>query len=727
MFLVRKTAVAAAVVVQCALLAACGGGGGATIPVQPGDGWNPPTQPGSGGGGSTSEQPPAPPPSYGMSPMLLKTGYYEAHRNGYKGATDQGERVTVAVIDTGFDRGSAATTEFGDRLLGGYDASKDGEQEVQIDSAVNRDAYGSNGHGTAVARVVASSGRRTTGSQVTDVQIGFAPEANIYPIKGTPDDSAFLSSTYVGKAIEHVASKSEIRIVNNSYGGSPINVEQDLNAIKSIYRPAINAKKLLVFASGNNGGIYDAPILEAHLATDTEFAPYVLVVGAVNGGDLTMTGYSQKAGPTKDRYLVAPVSVNLGTSPQSPDWMGGTSLAAPQVSGAAAVVMGRWPYLSADRVATILLETAQDLGEPGVDEVYGHGLLRLDRAMQPQGDLIAPMSTGGSVALGQPLGVVSPQVGKQLAPLSVQFFDRYGRNYAVSAQGLLPSGKQESGREVVRRVADDAQPVAQVASGGATFAWAGVGGDRQPFMSVSLAGERFSGRWWTGAKFAPHSLQDNPMVGAFGQRSAGGGMRWSLTPDLRLSADVASGQTLTSSSTTALQYGFEWSQGAWSFKAALGSARVAAIGDGSDRRSLATLGVSYAISPSATLGLEWQQGSKDQRFAFGLGAVEEKRNVVTLRYEHAGVAAHDDRLTLALRLPQSVRYTGALELPTGVNMQTGSPVFERVNLSGSAQEPARLALGYASKVDRRSSIVLGASMGARPSDRAVEVSYRLSF
>ena len=72
----------------------------------------------------------------------------------------------------------------------------------------------------------------------------------------------------------------------------------------------------------------------------------------------------------------------------------GTSFAAPLVSGAIALLHDRWPWLSNFPVETanIILNSAKDLGAPGVDAVYGHGLLDVDRlavaARFQQADLV---------------------------------------------------------------------------------------------------------------------------------------------------------------------------------------------------------------------------------------------------------------------------------------------------------------------------------------------------
>ena len=65
---------------------------------------------------------------------------------------------------------------------------------------------------------------------------------------------------------------------------------------------------------------------------------------------------------------------------------GGTSFAAPKVTGAAALVVQKF-NTSAANTKRILLTTADDLGAPGVDPVFGHGALNVTRALSPHGTL----------------------------------------------------------------------------------------------------------------------------------------------------------------------------------------------------------------------------------------------------------------------------------------------------------------------------------------------------
>jgi len=66
----------------------------------------------------------------------------------------------------------------------------------------------------------------------------------------------------------------------------------------------------------------------------------------------------------------------------------GTSMAAPVVSGALALVMERFKYLSGEQARDVILTTSQDIGEPGVDEEHGWGEPDMKAAMNGPGGLL---------------------------------------------------------------------------------------------------------------------------------------------------------------------------------------------------------------------------------------------------------------------------------------------------------------------------------------------------
>ena len=60
----------------------------------------------------------------------------------------------------------------------------------------------------------------------------------------------------------------------------------------------------------------------------------------------------------------------------------GTSFAAPLVAGTAALVSEAYPWMTGHQLQQTLLTTATDIGDPGVDDVYGWGLLNAGKAVR---------------------------------------------------------------------------------------------------------------------------------------------------------------------------------------------------------------------------------------------------------------------------------------------------------------------------------------------------------
>ncbi|HVJ39451.1 MAG TPA: autotransporter domain-containing protein, partial [Stenotrophomonas sp.] len=64
-----------------------------------------------------------------------------------------------------------------------------------------------------------------------------------------------------------------------------------------------------------------------------------------------------------------------------------TSMAAPHVTGGVALLLQRFPYLTVTQVRDVMLTTATDLGAPGVEEIYGWGMMNLRKAIDGPGQL----------------------------------------------------------------------------------------------------------------------------------------------------------------------------------------------------------------------------------------------------------------------------------------------------------------------------------------------------
>lgn len=157
----------------------------------------------------------------------------------------------------------------------------------------------------------------------------------------------------------------------------------------------VGAGVTVVAAAGNNG--YQRFLTEKGpyrgyatvSITDPGNADAVITVGATHRRDPHTYGisYFSSRGPTGDGRLkpdiVAPGERIDSTLPNNETGtLDGTSQAAPHVSGAAAMLMARYPELNRQpaRVKQILCSTATDLGRERVFQ--GHGLLDILRALQ---------------------------------------------------------------------------------------------------------------------------------------------------------------------------------------------------------------------------------------------------------------------------------------------------------------------------------------------------------
>src|SRR3954452_3259638 len=145
---------------------------------------------------------------------------------------------------------------------------------------------------------------------------------------------------------------------------------------------AVNAGVVLVIAAGNDSTPNPDPFA---LAPAQQFAGSVIIAGAIDSNK-QIASFSDKAGSGANSYLMA-----VGVDDRAPDQNGaqyiwsGTSFSAPTISGAVALMAQAFPNLTGKQIVDILLKSADDLGAPGVDSVYGHGARNIGRAFQPQG------------------------------------------------------------------------------------------------------------------------------------------------------------------------------------------------------------------------------------------------------------------------------------------------------------------------------------------------------
>jgi hypothetical protein len=150
----------------------------------------------------------------------------------------------------------------------------------------------------------------------------------------------------------------------------------------------------------------------------------------------TIASFSNGCGDTKDFCLAAP-GVNIVTTGNNGQYntVSATFYASAHVSGAVAVLMSAFPNLTPQQVVTLLLTTATDLGDAGVDDVYGRGLVNLDEATKPQGTTSVASASGLTAPV--PSGLLSSAFGDSLQAGNVAFLDGYGRVYNAPVKTLV--------------------------------------------------------------------------------------------------------------------------------------------------------------------------------------------------------------------------------------------------------------------------------------------------
>lgn len=306
-----------------------------------------------------------------------------------------GRGVRVAVIDSGLqphlDLPASRIAAFVDFVNG------------------RSEPYDDNGHGTHVAGIIAGSGV-SSGGQFT----GAAPEAEIVALKVLDSTGAGTTSTVIA-ALEWVSANADaynIRIVNLSVGHpvfEPASADPLVVAVETFSREGV----VVVVSAGNMGldRTTGRPVYQS--VTSPGDAPSAITVGAVHRhgtllrSDDTVADFSSR-GPTSFEHgvkpdvvapgyattsLEAPGSYLRATYPYlevSPGYLrlSGTSMAAPVVAGAAALMLEGNPSLSANTVKAVLQFTAQripnaDALTQGAGEINMAGAVRLAGLINP--------------------------------------------------------------------------------------------------------------------------------------------------------------------------------------------------------------------------------------------------------------------------------------------------------------------------------------------------------
>ena len=212
-----------------------------------------------------------------------------------------------------------------------------------------------NGHGTHVAGIIAAVDNAVG-------VIGTAPEAWLYAVKVLNRQG----SGYVSDIIEGLqwCIANGMQVVNMSFGTS-----SDVQSLHDAIVGAYNNGIVLVAAAGNSGPADNTVLYPAKY-------PEVIAVSATDENNCIAEWSSR--GPEVE--LAAPGN-NVYSTFKGGGYatISGTSMASPHVAGSAALVIASG-VTDKSEVRSKLQSTADDLGSPGKDNLYGYGLVDAQEA-----------------------------------------------------------------------------------------------------------------------------------------------------------------------------------------------------------------------------------------------------------------------------------------------------------------------------------------------------------
>ncbi len=257
------------------------------------------------------------------------------------------------------------------------------EKDVKDDLGPNNNPMDYYGHGTHVAGIIAAEANNKEGI------VGVAPKAKIMAIKAGGE---YFSTSSLIKAFKY-AFKNGAQIINCSWGGfgeDPI--------LESFIKKAVHQYKItVVVAAGNSSDnvLFFNPAATKEVITvgastpDKDYSFFtnkgakidIVAPGAGIGeedvyGILSLRSlhlpypiweeYSQKDLIVGRKYLR----------------LAGTSMAAPFVSGAVALLKSAYPDLTPQQIKNILTASASDIVKKGWDKFSGWGLLNIQQSFR---------------------------------------------------------------------------------------------------------------------------------------------------------------------------------------------------------------------------------------------------------------------------------------------------------------------------------------------------------
>jgi hypothetical protein len=392
---------------------------------------------------------------------------------GYTGAG-----VKVAFLADGVDPANVNLQRGGKSVISSYaDFTGDGTAGPTKGGEAFIDANAIGGQGKQVYNV-AGFGAQSPGTACKIRIEGVAPGASLVALKVFSNNDISTTSGFL-QAIDYAVDTEHVNVLNESFGSDPFPNASSLDAVEEFNNMAVAAGVTVLVAAGDAGPFNtigspaaDPNVISVGASTDFRFYAQTDYAGAdkfAPGGwendnisALSSGGYTQ-AGRTLN--LVAPGDlsfasctpdvakyadcVNFLGKASSVEESGGTSESAPEVAGAAALVIQAYRKAHGGTTPTpatvrqILLSTATDLGAPATEQ--GSGLLNSLKAVEQA----AWMSHCDPV--GETLRLSSNQLNYVGTPRATARWSVTVTNTGAKAQKVAVAGRGFTANKVVKQ------------------------------------------------------------------------------------------------------------------------------------------------------------------------------------------------------------------------------------------------------------------------------------
>ncbi len=348
--------------------------------------------------------------------------------------------VIVAVLDTG----ERSHPDLNANTVAGYDFISDPINSgdgggIDPDPTDVGDGSGikpSSFHGTHVAGTIGAVGNNGLGISGVNWDVGIMHLRVLGKLGGTDADIAQAVRYAAGLTNSSgTVPAQRAHVINMSLGGSG-----STSTMQSAVTAARNAGVVLFGAAGNSNvstpffpAAYGPVVSVMAVDRNAAKAPYSNFGSTI---DLAAPGGDVSVDLDGDGYPDGVLSTLVTQPPEFAPiyvFLQGTSMACPHVAGIAALMFAVNPDLTPAQVETILKSTTIDLGAPGKDNIFGHGLVQADLAVQ----------AAQGAASTEPLLAAGPallQFGSELTQLNISVANAGGGNLVVGTPTFTPAG-----------------------------------------------------------------------------------------------------------------------------------------------------------------------------------------------------------------------------------------------------------------------------------------------